>query len=337
MDYIRAGYVGDRGLCNVNEEDLSILTHINIAFGHVVNNKLKVEDTTKLEDIKRIRSMNPNVKILLSVGGWSSGGFSTAASTAEGRKAFAETSLEAIENYDLDGIDIDWEYPCINWAGIDTSPDDKYNFSLYLQEIRDKIGKDKMLTIAAGAGKYFPDVSADLYELREILDYVSLMTYDLAGFLGGYTAHHTNLYTPDTTNTHVRWSGAACAEYFHENGLPYNKMVFGAAFYSRRFDGVEPKNNGLFQKSASPGGYGPGYETLVQEYINKNGWTRYWDDSAKAPYLFNGSSFITYDDEESITEKCRYIKEKGILGLMYWEHSSDPMRRLVKTIGRELR
>lgn len=337
MDYIRAGYVGDRGLKNVTQEDIDILTHINIAFGHVYNNRLKVEDSTKKEDIRRLREMKPDIKILLSVGGWSSGGFSTAASTAEGRKTFAETSMEAIEEYGLDGIDIDWEYPCINWAGIDTSPDDKYNFSMYLQEIREKIGWNKMLTIAAGAGKYFADVSADMYDLREVLDYVSLMTYDMAGFLGGYTAHHTNLYTPDTDNRHVRWGGADCVEYFYENGLPYDKMVYGAAFYSRRFDGVEPKNNGLFQKSTHPGGYGPGFTTLDQEYINKNGWVRYWDDSAKAPYLFNGSSFITYDDEESVSEKCKYIKEKGLLGIMYWEHGSDPSRKLLKVIGRDLK
>ena len=60
---------------------------------------------------------------------------------------------------------------------------------------------------------------------------------------------------------------------------------------------------------------------------------RHWDEKARAPYLFNGSTFITYDDPESIAEKCRYVLREGLRGLMYWEHSCDRSGELLHVIS----
>ena len=68
---------------------------------------------------------------------------------------------------------------------------------------------------------------------------------------------------------------------------------------------------------------------LTEAYINKNGFVRYWDDEAMAPFLFNGSSLISYDDPESIRLKCEYLKTEGLKGIMYWDHGSDPSRALL--------
>ena len=114
---------------------------------------------------------------------------------------------------------------------------------------------------------------------------------------------------------------------------PLEKIVLGAAFYSRKWTGVCPDHHGLLQNAESIGGYGPSYGELLEKYIGRNGFVRYWDDHAKAPYLFDGSTFITFDDADSIAQKCAYIKEKGLLGLMYWEHSCDPSGALLKAIA----
>ena len=87
------------------------------------------------------------------------------------------------------------------------------------------------------------------------------------------------------------------------------------------------------QLAKTGGGYGPNYDKLEEEYINKNGYVRYWDDEAKAPFLFNGSTFISYDDAESLTHKCEYVKREGIGGIFYWCHSGDPKSVLLRTIG----
>lgn len=82
--------------------------------------------------------------------------------------------------------------------------------------------------------------------------------------------------------------------------MPKEKLLLGAGFYSRKWENISPRNNGFLQIAKTGGGYGPNYSELVESYVNQNGYVRYWDDEAKAPWLFNGSTFLSYDDEESI-------------------------------------
>ncbi len=123
------GYVSTKDLGIVTEGDAKALDLINIAFAHVVDGKCVWKALDAEAAIARLRSINPKLKFVLSVGDWSAGGFSEAASTAEGRRLFAETAAEVVGTYQLDGIDIDWEYPGISMAGIKASADDKVNFT----------------------------------------------------------------------------------------------------------------------------------------------------------------------------------------------------------------
>ncbi len=77
---------------------------------------------------------------------------------------------------------------------------------------------------------------------------------------------------------------------------------------------------------------GPGYRELARDYIDKNGYKRYWDDAGKAPYLFNGDCFISYDDGESLRIKADYVREKGLGGIMFWEYGCDPEGILLNDI-----
>lgn len=334
--HIRIAYVGGRYLKEVTAEDLEILTHINIAFGLVKNSKVAYEHIMQYKtDIERIRALNPDIKILLSVGGWGAGGFSDAAMTVKGCVDFAASALEAKEALELDGIDIDWEYPCNNDAGIDASPEDIYNFTTMIKALRDALG-DALVTIAAGAGKYFIE-GTQMDVVSRYLDYVQIMTYDMRGGFSHITGHHTNLYEPEGDDRVI--SVETAVEDFHGAGVPYDKIVIGAAFYSRRWNDVESDiNHGLHQKSPDVGGYGYGFTELKEKCIGDdnagiNGFTRYFDDNANAPFLFDGKTFISYDDEVSIKHKCRYLAEKGLLGIMYWEHSCDPKRYLLNAIA----
>ncbi len=157
-------YVEDSSLPFVTKEDAEKLTHINVAFGLVAADAVSVSHLKNLACLKTIKAYNPNIKILLSVGGWGVDGFSEAASTLQGRRKFAETAVDALKTFGFDGIDIDWEYPGYSEADIQSSPDDKFIFTHLLQEIREAIdkqgekdGKCYLLTIAAGADQYFVD------------------------------------------------------------------------------------------------------------------------------------------------------------------------------------
>lgn len=335
------GYAGDHALPTITAEAARQLTHLNVAFGHVKEDAIVTEHMQNLHVFEQLKAFNPELAIVLSVGGWSAGGFSEAAATPEGRAKMARTAVEVVKRHAFDGIDLDWEYPCYAEAGIAASPADKGNFTLLLKAIREALDEqaaaDKrtyLLTIAVGADQYYID-GTEMDLVQQYVDYVQLMTYDMRGGFQTLTGHHTNLYTP--VGDLFRISTDASVRLFERAGVPRNKLVIGAAFYSRMWKDVPDQNHGLYQMTAASGGYGPEYTELAANYIHKNGFTRYWDDEAKAPYLYDGSTFISYDDEESIACKCAYVKQEGLLGVMFWEYSCDKTTQLLNAIHRELK
>ncbi len=124
-------------------------------------------------------------------------------------------------------------------------------------------------------------------------------------------------------------------ELYREAGVPYEKLVVGAAFYGRHFQVAGQKNNGLLQP-AGPGLPGPAYGEITQDYLRGNGFQSLWDPDAEAAWLWNGSTLVSYESPEAIRRKCEFVKEKGLRGIMYWEHGHDPNRELLGVIHRTL-
>ena len=324
-------YVTAKNLVTVTPDDAMRLTHVNIAFGLVHDNcTLNTCQLSNIAYIHTIRSWNPSLKFVLSVGGWGAGGFSEMAMTEEGRKTFAKSCADYVKETGLDGIDIDWEYPCNDSAEIGADPRDRENFTYLLEELRLALGNDKIVSIAAGAGDYFVR-DTEMDKVAEICDYVQLMTYDMRSGFCTEAGHHAALYATknDTQNANTDY----VVDLFNKAGVPLEKIVIGAAFYARKWDGVPNVNTGLLQQAQTVGQYGLGYSGLVEEFIDKNGFTKYWDEYAKAHFLFNGETLISYESPEAIREKCLYLMEKGLLGIMYWEHGSDRTHTLLKTIA----
>lgn len=329
-------YIRDGGLERMTREEALKLTHINLAFGKINE---KGEVYTKLQNlhlIDKIKGYNPDIKFIISLGGWSNGGFSEAAANKETRAFFNKSAIALMKKHNLDGLDIDWEFPCCSVAGIASSPADKENFTLLLKDLREaldeegkKDNKYYMLTIAAGADQYYID-GTNMGEVQKYLDYVMLMTYDLRGGFQILTGHHTNLYTP--TGDLFRISVDSSVQSFIKAGVPAEKLLVGAAFYSRKWTGVPNVNNGHLQMAASTGGTIIDYTEVESDYLNKNGFTRFWDDEANAPYLFNGDTFISYDDEESIACKADYVKENNLKGMMFWLFDADKTGKLLTAI-----
>lgn len=333
MKYYSIGYAVNDGLPEVTREDVQKLTHMNLAFGLISENGLlDLHQMTHLDLIPQFRDWNPALRVVLSVGGWGAGGFSLMSRTEEGRRAFAESCRKAVEEYHLDGIDIDWEYPCSDQAEIDCDSSDKQNYTKLLQALRDALGMNRIVSTAVGAGDYFPE-NTEMDKVAEIVDYVQLMTYDMRNGFTHQAGHHASLSASrsDTSNTNTRY----IVELFHNAGVPYNKLVVGAAFYCRHYTGAANVNNGLLQE-ASAGMYGPNYDGLTEEFRREHNYTEYWDKDAEAAYLWNGETFISFESPEAIRRKCEYVKEKGMLGVMYWEHSADHTRELLTVIAKTL-
>lgn len=328
-------YVTQENLAGMREEEVKCIDVVNIAFAQVVSDQVVWDHPECLEAIARLRRLNPNMKILLSVGGWGAGGFSEAASTSAGRELFADSAASLVERYGLDGIDVDWEYPCMTTAGIAADAADKENYTLLIRQVRralDSKGR-YMLTVAAGGDSFFVE-HTQMDRVAAYLDYVQLMTYDFRGGFSQVTGHHTNLFASSKD------PAEPCVEkavrIYEEAGVPAEKLFIGAAFYSRAWKDVNNEENGMYQQA---GGAAEGdftYGDLAENYIDKNGYTRYWDETAKAPWLFNGKCFISYDDAESLGCKVDYLKEKGLAGIMCWEYGCDSSHTLTAFLRERL-
>ena len=152
------GYVNTADLNHMREEDVRALTVINIAFGLIRDGEVVWDAKDARDGIVSIRKSNPELKIVLSVGGWGADGFSQSARTKEGRERFAASALAIVKEYGLDGIDIDWEYPGTSLAGIASDRSDKENYTLLLAELRktlDAYREGMLVTTAVGGEVYF--------------------------------------------------------------------------------------------------------------------------------------------------------------------------------------
>lgn len=323
MNYLRVGYTMNRGISLVREEDARQLTHLYLAFGRIRDGVLDLYMLPDLPKIEQFRKWNPELKLVLSIGGWEGDGFSPMAMTEEGRRTFARSCLETVERYNLDGIDIDWEYPCSSVAGIASDPRDKENFTLLLQALRDTLGENRILSAAVGAAQSCIR-NTEMDKVAKILDFVGLMTYDLAGEFPGKAGHHAGLAISKKV-----------VEWYHDAGVPYEKMLMGMAFYGRHFEVQGTENHGLGQP-AGEGLPGPAFAMITPEYIRENGYEQFWDEEGEAAYLFNGTTFVSYESPEAIRRKCVYAMEKGMKGVMYWQHEDDPTGTLLGVIAENL-
>lgn len=324
------------------------LTHINYAFAVIEGNEVVPSranglDSVNIPALLSLKKINPELKILISIGGWGgSGGFSDAALTEESRAIFTRSAIRYMLDHGFDGIDIDWEYPGQAGAGNTHRPEDKANFTLMLQDLRQSLdalarekGKPKyLLTIAAGAGQRFLDFT-EMGKAQEYLDFVTLMTYDFSGSWSTHAAHHTNLF-PSVAGKGSDIDAAKSVELMRKSGVPANKLLLGAAFYGRGWNLKSPDGRGLNQEAASF--YRDfRYHTIRDSLIATAGYARYWDRAAKAPYLFHpdASIFVTYEDGKSIHHKMRYVRREKLRGIMFWEYFGDKGQELVKKMHKK--
>lgn len=325
------------------------LTHINYAFANIRDGEVVegfAHDAENFKALTRLRQDHPHLKLLVSVGGWTwSGGFSDAALTPESRRRFIESAVSFVRRHDLDGFDVDWEYPGLPGDGNTHRPEDKEHFTALLAELRAALDREGaarhrqyLLTFAAGA---FPDFIAytELDKVQALVDFVNVMTYDFRESEGDAIAgHHANLF--DNPLDEKRRSADRAVREFLAAGVPARKLVLGVPFYGRAWGDVTPRGNGLYQPGKAPAERFDGaYSRLATDVIGRNGFVRYWDAQAQAPYLWNAERriFITYDDPESLALKARYARDHALGGVMFWEYSNDPTGSLLDALAAGLK
>jgi GH18 family chitinase len=319
-EYVVIGYFqGTPAASGVNANKV---THLFYAFADVYPGTSDIWfDSTKGQYASHVQAMvalknttNPRLKAILSVGGWDCGGygggvgasgFEIAMSSAAHRANFAANCAYLVDAYNLDGIDIDCEYPAVA---------DKSNFTALILAVRSALGYSKFLSITTPGGSWVTS-NFDLASLAAIVDYIGVMCYDLdqTG-----TKHHSNLYVSglsgaDSCNTAITT---------HLSYVPAAQLIMGVPFYGY---------TGLYATHT--------YDYFVSFLVNKGGYVRYWDDTAKVPYLTYGALGFkaSYDDTISLQLKTKYIKDNNLGGAMIWNLKQNANEELITAIFNTLR
>lgn len=256
-------------IVNPDSIDAAKLTHINYAFVNVRDGKAWLEqpgvDTINFERLRELKKVNSALKILISIGGWSwSKNFSDASLTDSSRKIFAESAAAIVDQYQLDGVDIDWEYPGMRGDSNRFRPEDKQNYTdlfkdlrLSLDSLSAKNKKGYELTTATGG---FPEylTHTEMDKVQHYLDYVNIMTYDFKTEEDKTTGHHTNLYSSRRYPQNI--SADEVVNEYIKAGVPRGKIVLGVAFYGRAWKTEGLKRRGLNDSIA---GFSRGQALLV--------------------------------------------------------------------------
>lgn len=318
-------------------------------------------DTNQLRghfgEYKYYKNLYPNVKIIISVGGWTRGqNFHAMAASTSSRAVFIQSVIDFLKKYPfIDGIDLDWEYPGVNRAadpndqydrGCPGGPEDKQNFTSLLREIRQAYNNNglsgKLLTIAAPSG-YDKLALQEPNVYAQYLDWLNVMTYDMHGAWETTTNHQSPLYANpndpsgtspvDIKNKYNTDSAMKTLQQVYY--IPAEKLYVGSPFYSRGWKGVTGGVNGMYgtatgaatgtwDNAQSPGGQYPYFTLKTME--NQGGYVKYRDDTyTKTPWLYNASQgiLLSYEDATSLGARCDYINSNGYGGLIIWEISGD--------------
>jgi chitinase len=341
-----------------------LLTHINYAFGNIVNNQCQSYDSWadyqdplpasatvngqsdsgdpnalagNFHQLQELKQLYPQLKIVLSIGGgsldpalWSS------AAAKENRAAFVKSCIDMFINGNFaagisepgifDGFDIDWEFP--------GSASDRANLTKLMAEFRrqlDAVRPGLTLTLVAPPGSWAFNF-IDLGKVQNFVDFFNVETYDYAGPWQNETGLVAPLYRTQFDPSGSNNADATIKTYLRR-GLDPQKIMFGVPFYGYAWTASAGRHHGLFQPGTPVDqGDGDNYIATIAK-----GFTKYRDPTTKAPWLYDGTTFWTFDDPASIWFKMKYVQEKHLGGVMIWDLSSDlPNGLLLKSIVKGL-
>lgn len=270
---------------------------------------------------QRLKSRDPKVQVLASVGGWGgSDPFFHLAATAESRAAFVKSSTDWLRAHPgFDGLDIDWEHPGSNGAanGVPLgSKADGERFVQLLQDLRaglDTLGREAgrhyALTVAINTTRE-QLVRMPMGRAAKSLDLVFMMTYDFAGPWTKKAANHTPLRSADDRSLQ------ASVANLKAEGVPANKLVGGVAMYARGFDGV--KADGSYTKP-----YPSEDGSIAFKDLGTLGLSAKFDKRSQSWAMVGPGKFVGYDDPRAVRAKVAFAKKAGLAGVFAWELSQD--------------
>ncbi|KAJ7267504.1 glycoside hydrolase superfamily [Mycena rebaudengoi] len=272
-----------------------------------------------LKQLYLLKLANRNLKVLLSVGGWTysqSGHFNFVTSAAS-RATFVSNAVQMIEDYGFDGIDLDFEYPANAQQGqgfADLFTALRSAFDSLAARKGDTTPYQISAAVSAGAANY---ANLVVPQMNSVLTFWNLMAYDYAGSWLTFSDNQANLFGGARTNV----STDAAVKAFVARGATANKITMGIPLYGRAFENT----NGLGQPYS---GIGPGtIEAGVYSYkaLPLAGAQIFQNTTDVTSYSYNAATkeLVTYDTPAIVKLKAQYTVTNNLAGSMFWELSTD--------------
>ena len=308
--------------------------------------------------IQALKQINPNLRTLLSIGGWGFNDpndpigsntyrlFSQMVSSEAGRSQFIQSAVSYAVRYGFNGIDLDWEYPGDLTRG--GSESDFINFVELLSELQTACKSTNpplLLTIASPAiipsgvpTQYKTDPNSYFQWLAQCSNYVdrlNVMAYDYHGAFDVPLVTGVNApLTQDTTPGSQNCIKATLTNYM-TNGVAQSKIVLGMPTYGHSYGGVA----GLSATNYAPGlafttsgNAGPSTSTpgLLAYYEIADaialGQLIFGTDSVTQTaiaYNPTAEQWVSFDTPETIALKANYAKSLNLAGVMFWAIDDD--------------
>jgi chitinase len=275
-----------------------------------------------------LKKRNQSLKTIISVGGASlSQNFSLLVNSENGRKMFAKNSVDFLDTYGFDGLDLDWEFP---------SEKDKDNLAFLLYDIREfmtaresKTGKKYILTVAVTGNPLYISKMYNVSSLNQFCDYINIMAYEYRGPWSSYTGHTSPLF-PNPNDPQKSPSASMAVDAYLKYGMDAEKLVLGLTFIGKGFTNVPPYKNGLMQPfKASPDEEVADLNFEYRDIVQKNS-TWFWDVNSSASWIYNPKEqnglFITFSSPLAVQATCLYSRFKDLGGIMIWAIWADTPR-----------
>ncbi|KAF3063036.1 hypothetical protein CFAM422_010321 [Trichoderma lentiforme] len=327
----------------VSDIDTSAYSHVHFAFV-TLNKDFSINVTGVADQLPLLQGMD-GIKRVVSIGGWD---FSTNPSTytifrdvvssETNRQTLVTNVVQFLNDYDLDGIDWDWEYPDEpDIPGIPKGSEaETTGYFLLLDELKLKMPAGKTVSITAPASfwylQYFP-----IQALSLVVDYIVYMTYDLHGqwdYSNKYASPGCGSYDQGLGNclrSHVNLTETTNAlSMITKAGVPSNMIAVGVSSYGRSFQMSAPgcwtsqctytgPDSGAYPGTCTnTAGYLANYE--IGLIVSQNPTARqYWDgDSYSNIVVFNNTQWVAYMNDTNKASRKALFPAIGFLGSADW-------------------
>ncbi|MDD3171243.1 MAG: glycoside hydrolase family 18 protein, partial [Bacilli bacterium] len=299
--------------------DYQKLDVINYAFAQIVSGKLSVSNLSNLNKVLTLRQKG--VRVVLTLDGVSestANKFAEIAASAASRKTFVDSVMEIVEEYQVDGLDLDWE------LNINAT-----NYALLCKDLRAAFDAYHRKLILSAAFYSSSTHGCDMRVFDRYLDFLHIMTYGMG--TRSSAVHETALYSGNYAN----YSVDRAVQMYVAEGFSRSKITFGIQFYVRMGDvsGYPANPLGMAMTNARS----ISYSTFLTSYYNANKQYEYFDPNTSSYYWFNGVTYASYDNPKSVKLKCEYAKNQNIAGVMYWDYGHDLTGTLLDSIYQEFK